>query len=120
MPTSDWMRLDHLLSALDEEILATPDSELVSLAAPDEVADLRARVLRSTLRATAPARRRTGRAVRLPSDPAERRALLKIMLARPAAPRLAASFSSGRDLADKDVEALLRRLLKSGELNDPE
>ena len=118
MPNSDWKRLDNVVAAIEEDLLATPDAELLREAASGEIDDLRRRL---SARRPAPVRaRRAGRNARLPSDPAERRALLKLLLSRPSAPRLAVGFAQRRNLADKDVEELLLRLLQSGELGEDE
>lgn len=118
MPATTDMHRDSVLTAMEDDVLSATDAEVLAEAAHGEVDAIRGLVAERIARArTAPLARRP--VSRLPADPAERRALLKLLLARPAARRLAVGFSEGRDLPDQEVEKLLRLLLTADRSKDP-
>jgi hypothetical protein len=118
MSASDQMPWDRVLTAMEDDLLAAPDADIIGEAGKGEARAVRelVSIRLAQVRSAVPRRRPVSR---LPADPAERRALLRLMLARPAARRLAVGFSEAQDLADKDVEKLLRLLIASDQSDDP-
>jgi hypothetical protein len=119
MPASDRMHWDGILTAMEDDLVAASDADVLAEATHGEVDALRGLIATriASTRSNAPARRPVSR---LPADPAERRSLLRLMLKRPAARRLAVGFSEARELPDQDVEKLLRLLLASDRSTDPD
>lgn len=118
---SPWTCFDAILTGLEDELIATPDAEIVADAQNEEAGEVKRLVERRADRRRSQAifvRRGTKR--RIPRDPAARRALLKMLLSETPAPRLAVGFRDANRLADTDVDDLLRMLLQSGDFSDPD
>lgn len=118
MPASNPAAWDAFVSAMEEDLIATPDSELLAEASGGEIATLRTLIAsrvagRSALASPTAPRRRVGS--RLPRDSSERRAMLRLLLTQPASHRLAVGFSGARELPDQEVEKLLLLLLSVDE-----